>query len=74
MTYKEEEARKKWQQEWTTSDKGAATRQYFHTVQDRLKSKVKLTPKLTAVLSGHGMTKALLAPVPSERGRKVQMW
>jgi hypothetical protein len=55
-----EAARKTWQGEWTTSQKAAATRQYFHTVQDRLRSKIKLTPNITAVLTGHGMTKAYL--------------
>jgi hypothetical protein len=45
--------------EWM-SQKAAATRQYFPTIQDRLKSKIKLTPKMTAVLTGHGMTKANL--------------
>jgi hypothetical protein len=43
---------------WTTNQKAAATRHYFPTVQDRLRSKIKLTPKITAVLTGHGMTKA----------------
>ena len=56
----EEEATQKWQQEWTTSHKAAATRQYFPTIQHRLRSKIKLTPKMTAVLTGHGMTKAYL--------------
>lgn len=56
----EEEAMQKWQQEWTTSHKAAATRQYFPTIQHRLRSKIKLTPKMTAVLTGHGMTKAYL--------------
>jgi hypothetical protein len=56
----EEEARQKWQREWTTSHKATATRQYFPTVQDRLRSKIKRTPKITAVLTGHGMTKAYL--------------
>jgi len=55
-----EEARHKWQREWTTSQKSSATRQYFPTVQDRLRSKIKLTPKISAVLTGHGMTKAYL--------------
>jgi len=55
-----EEARQKWQREWTTSQKAAATRQYFPTIQDRLGTKIKLTPKITAVLTGHGMTKAYL--------------
>jgi hypothetical protein len=56
---KPQAARKTWQREWT-SQKAAATRQYFPTVQDRLRSKIKLTPKITAVPTGHGMTKAYL--------------
>jgi len=55
-----EETRQKWQSEWATSQKAAATRQYFPTIQDRLRTKIKLTPKITAVLTGHGMTKAHL--------------
>jgi hypothetical protein len=55
-----QEARQKWQREWTTSHKATATRQYSPTVQDRLRSKLKLTPKITAVLTGLGMTKAYL--------------
>ena len=39
----EEEARQKWKREGTSSHKAAATRQYFPTVQDRLRSKIKLT-------------------------------
>jgi hypothetical protein len=47
---------------WCNTNKkfAAATRQYFPTVQDRLSLKLKLTPKLTAVLTEHGMTKAYL--------------
>jgi len=39
----EEEARRKWQRGWTTSHKAAATKHYFPTVQDRLRSKIKLS-------------------------------
>ena len=56
----EEEAKKEWQTEWTKTHKAAATRQYFPTVQDRLRLKLKLTPNLTAVLTEHGMTKDYL--------------
>ena len=34
----EEETRQKWQREWTTSHKAAATKHYFPTVRDRLKT------------------------------------
>jgi hypothetical protein len=51
---------KKWQREWTTNQKATSTTQYFPTVQDRIRSKIRLTPKIRAVLTGHGMTKAYL--------------
>jgi ABC-type uncharacterized transport system substrate-binding protein len=54
------ESKQEWQTEWSTTHKAVATRQYFFTVQDRLMLKLKLTPKLTAVLTEHGMTKAYL--------------
>ena len=40
--------------------KAAAIRKYFPTFQVRLRSKLKLTPKITAVLTEQGMTKAYL--------------
>ena len=51
-----EEAIQKWQEQWTKSPKAEATKQYFPTVMDRIGIKINLTPKLTAVLSGHGKT------------------
>jgi transketolase len=55
-----EEAKQKWQAEWTTSNKAAATKQYFPSVQNRLKTKLTLTTKLAAVLTEHGKTRAYL--------------
>ena len=55
-----EEARQKCQDEWTTCTKTATTKQYFPTVQDRLKIKINLTPNLAAMLTGHGRTRAYL--------------
>jgi hypothetical protein len=55
-----EEAIQKWQAEWTTCHKAAATKQYFPSVRDRLGIKINLTPKLAAVLSGQGKTRAYL--------------
>jgi len=55
-----EEARQKWQDEWTTCTKAATTKHYFPTVQDRLNIKINLTPNLTAMLTGHGGTRAYL--------------
>ena len=55
-----EETRQKWQDEWTTCTKAATTKQYFPTVQDRLKIKINLAPNLAAMLTGHGRTRAYL--------------
>jgi len=55
-----EEAKQKWQAEWTTCHKAAATKQYFPSFRDRLGIKINITPKLAAVLSGHGKMRAYL--------------
>ena len=55
-----EEATQKWQVKWTTCHKAAATKQYFTSVQDRLGTKINLTPKLAAMLTRHGKTRAYL--------------
>jgi len=51
---------KEWQREWYKSPIGQNTKQYFPDIAARLRSKIKLSPKITAVLTGHGMTKAYL--------------
>ena len=55
-----EEARQKWQDEWRTCTKAATKKQYFPTVQDRLRIKINLIPNLVAMLTGHGRTRAYL--------------
>jgi len=54
------EAIQKWQEQWTKSPKAEETKQYFPTVMDRIAIKINLNPKLTAVLSEHGKTRAYL--------------
>ena len=49
-----EEAKQKWHAEWTANNKAAATKKYFSSVQNRLGTKLTLTAKLAAVLTGHG--------------------
>ena len=55
-----EEAKQKWQDEWSTCAKAAATKQYVPTVWGRLGIKINLTPNLAAMLTGHGRTRAYL--------------
>ena len=55
-----EEAKQKWQAEWTASNEADQTKQYFPTVQNRLGTKLTLSAKLAAVLTAHGKTRAYL--------------
>jgi hypothetical protein len=55
-----EEGKQKWQDEWTTCTVLATTKQYFSTVQDRLRIKINLNLNLAAMLTGHGRASAYL--------------
>ena len=55
-----EETIQKWQEQWTKTSKAEATKQYFPTVMERIGTKINLSPKLTAVLSGHCKRRAYL--------------
>jgi hypothetical protein len=51
----------KWQNQWDRTTKGLATKQFFPTIkEDRLTTKIKLTPNFTSILTAHGKTKAHL--------------
>jgi len=56
----EEESVKKWQENWTQTTKGSTTKEYFPNVGERLKIKLNLTQNFTAIVTGHGKTKAYL--------------
>jgi len=56
----EEESKLKWQQKWEERPKAAQTKQFYPRITDRLKSKIDITSKLTAMVSGHGKTRAYL--------------
>jgi hypothetical protein len=50
----------KWQRQWEGTAKGALCRSFFPTVEQRLKVKLPISPKFTALVTGHGKTKAYL--------------
>ena len=54
----EQESVKKWQRNWTQTTKGSTTKEYFPNVGERLKMKLNLTQNFTAIVTGHGKTKA----------------
>ena len=43
-----------------TTTKGSITKGYFPNVEERLKMKINLTQNVTAIVTGHGKTKAYL--------------
>ena len=49
-----------WQRLWERTDKGALCRSFFPKVQDRLNKKLPITFQFTAIITGHGLTKAYL--------------
>jgi len=50
----------KWQKQWQSTDKGQICRSFFPTVEHRLKLRIPITAEFTAIVSGHGKTKAYL--------------
>jgi hypothetical protein len=56
----EEEAKQKWQKEWEECTKAAITKEFFPKVQDRLKLKIDINSIFTAMVTGHGKTRAYL--------------
>ena len=56
----EEEMIIKWQKEWGESTKAALTKQFFLSISDRSKAKLQVRPNFTALVTGHGKTRAYL--------------
>ena len=56
----EEEFKLKWQQSWDESPRGAQTKQFYPSITDRLKAKIDITPNFSAIVTGHGKTRAYL--------------
>ena len=48
----------KWQIKWDAATKGRATKEYLTNFAERLKMKLRVSPNLTAMLTGHLKTKA----------------
>jgi hypothetical protein len=56
----EEEATQKWQKESENCTKAAIRKQFFPNVRDGVKLNVKVSPNFTAMVTGHGKTRAYL--------------
>jgi hypothetical protein len=55
----QEETNLKWQREWEECTKARITKEFFPRVRDRQKH-LDITPILTAMMTGHGKTRAYL--------------
>jgi ribonuclease HI len=56
----EEESTQKWQKEWENCTKAAKTKWFFPNIQDRVKLNINVNPNFTAIVTGHGKTRAYL--------------
>jgi ribosomal protein L13 len=45
---------------WENCTKAAITKQYFPTIQERLKTEMRVTQNIAAMLTWHGKTRAYL--------------
>jgi hypothetical protein len=68
-----EEGLKKWQVQWERSEKGATCKSFFPNVQQRLKLRIPITREFSALVSGHGKTKAYLKKIQTNRQPNVPM-
>jgi len=50
----------KWQTDWDNCTKAAITKEFFPHVRDRLKMNISINPNFTAMVTGHGRTRAYL--------------
>ena len=55
-----EESKRKWQNQWKETTKGAITKEFFPSVERRLAVNLHLNPNVTTVMSGHGNIRSYL--------------
>lgn len=53
----EEKGLRTWQNQWENTTKGATSKMFFPSVQERLKQWIPLNSQTTAILTGHGKTR-----------------
>jgi hypothetical protein len=50
----------KWQEQWTSSTKGAVSKLFFPYVRERMKTKLPVSAEFTAMVTGHSLTRSYL--------------
>jgi len=53
MSEQKEQSVKWWQREWTEITKCAITKAFFPKIEERLKDRISVTPKFSAMETGH---------------------
>lgn len=60
ITEIEEQGIINWENEWEGATNGRMCKKFFPSVRQRMKQNISMTPNLTAIITGHGKTKAYL--------------
>jgi len=50
----------KWQEQWTSSTKGAVSKLFFPYIKERMKTTIPMSAEFTAMVTGHGLTRSYL--------------
>jgi hypothetical protein len=50
----------KWQEQWTSTTKGAISKIFFPCIKERTKSTIPISAEFRAVVTGHGLTRSYL--------------
>jgi len=50
----------KWQEQWTSSTKGAVSQLFFPYIKERVKTKIPISAEFTAMVMGHDLTRSYL--------------
>ena len=50
----------KWQEQWTSSTKGAVSKLFFPYIKERMKTMIPICAECTAMVTGHGLTRSYL--------------
>jgi hypothetical protein len=54
------ESIRKWQRQWEETTKGAITKEFYPTAENRMAVNLTLSPKVTTIMTGHGNIRSYL--------------
>jgi hypothetical protein len=50
----------KWQEQWTSSTKGAVSKLFFPSIKERMKNTLSVSREFTAIVTGHSLNRSYL--------------